>query len=598
MCGILGITSFNIKPNIDKFEESLKLINHRGPDETKRIQRDNFLFGHNRLIVVDKENGKQPMEYDGYTIVYNGELYNSDEIRNKLLEVGYEFNGYSDTEVLLKAYHYFKEECLEQLNGIFAFAIYHDDKIFLARDRVGVKPLYYSTVMNELMFSSEIKPITSYYGMNAITTSGLRELLAMGPSHTLGLTPFDHVLELKPGHYAIYENNNTIKEVRYWGLKAEAFTDSYEDAVIRVRELLTDAVRRQLVGDVPLGTFLSGGIDSSIITAITALEKDDLKSFSIDYEGNDTSFESNNYQVSDDQQYIPYLVEMYKIDNKIHKISMEELEDSLTFGLYYRDYPAMSDIDSSLNWFSRKIKDDVTVCLSGECADEIFAGYPWYRTELGDNFPWFRYLSIREQLLNDEYRDKVKLTEYTKEKFNDIVCDTSLLEGDSTENNNHRIMYRLNVDNFMTTLLDRKDRMTMGASLEVRVPFADHRLIEYLYNVPLSYKMKDGIEKKLLRDSFANLLPNEILNRKKSPYPKTHNKYYSYLVAGKLKEALDDHNSILHVLFKRDEIERLIETKGSSITDPWFGQLMTGPQLIAYLYQFHLFFKLNDLRLV
>ncbi len=597
MCGILGVTSFNSTPNVDLFSDSLQLIKHRGPDETRVIRKNNILFGHNRLVVVDRENGKQPMEYDGYIIVYNGELYNSDEIRSKLLGFGYEFDGYSDTEVLLKAYHYYKEECLELLNGIFAFAVYHDNKVFIARDRVGVKPMYYSTIRDELIFSSEIKPITHYYGMNAITIDGLRELLAMGPSHTLGLTPFDYVYELKPGHYALYEEGK-IEEYRYWELKAEDFTDSYEEAVIKVKEILTDAVKRQLVGDVPLGTFLSGGIDSSIITAITALEKDDLKSFSIDYEGNNTSFESNNFQVSNDIDYISYIIDMYNIQNKIHKISTKELEESLVYGLYYRDHPAMSDIDSSLNWFSKKIKEDVTVCLSGECADEIFAGYPWYKEKLGDNFPWFRYLSIREDLLKDEYKEKVKLTEYTKNRFDEIVLDTNLLKGDTEENNLQRIMYRLNVDNFMTTLLDRKDRMTMGASLEVRVPFADHRLVEYLYNVPLSYKMKDGIEKKLLRDSFSDLLPSEIVNRKKSPYPKTHNKYYAELMAKKLNEALEDDNSILHKLFKRNKLDDLIESKGSSITDPWFGQLMTGPQLMAYLYQFHLFFKLNELILV
>ncbi len=597
MCGIQGITSFNIEPNTELFKESLSLMKHRGPDETNIIKRNNILFGHNRLVVVDKENGKQPMEYEGYIIIYNGELYNTEEIREKLLAVGYKFDGYSDTEVLLKAYHYYKEGCLELLNGIFAFAIYHDNRIFIARDRVGVKPLYYTTVSSELMVASEIKPILNYYGMNAITINGLRELLAMGPSHTLGLTPFDYIFEIKPGHYAIYENNK-LTENRYWELKASKFTDTYEESVNKVRELLTDSVRRQLVGDVPLGTFLSGGIDSSIITAITALEKNDLTSFSIDYEGNDTSFESNIYQVSDDQKYIPYIVNMYNIENRSYKIGMEELEESLVYGLYYRDYPAMSDVDSSLNWLSKKIKEDVTVCLSGECADEIFAGYPWYRSELNDNFPWFRHLSTREDLLKDEYRDIIKLVEYTKDRFNNIVSTASLLEGDSAENNNHRIMYKLNVDNFMTTLLDRKDRMTMGASLEVRVPFADHRLVEYLYNVPLSYKIKDGVEKKLLRDSFTDILPSEILNRKKSPYPKTHNKFYSNLVANKLEEALEDHDSILHTLFKRDMLIDLIETRGSSITDPWFGQLMTGPQLIAYLYQFHLFFKLNNLILV
>ncbi len=597
MCGILGVTTFNIEPNIESFEESLSLIKHRGPDETNIIRNNNMLFGHNRLVVVDKENGKQPMSYDDYTIIYNGELYNTDEVRSKLLEVGYKFDGYSDTEVLLKAYHCYKEECLKMLNGIFAFAIYHDKKVFMARDRVGVKPLYYTTVNNELMVASEIKPIRNYYNMDAVTINGLRELLAMGPSHTLGLTPFDHIFELKPGHYAIYENNS-LTESAYWELEASTFTDTYEECVSKVRELLTDSVRRQLVGDVPLGTFLSGGIDSSIITAITALEKDDLRSFSIDYEGNDTSFASNMYQVSDDQKYIPYLVNMYNIDNKIYKIGMEELAESLIYGLYYRDYPAMSDVDSSFNWLSKKIKEDVTICLSGECADEIFAGYPWFRKELGDNFPWFRYLSIRESLLKDEYRDKIRLVEYTKDRFDKIVSKASLLEGDTLENNTHRVMYKLNVENFMTTLLDRKDRMTMGASLEVRVPFADHRLVEYLYNVPLSYKMRDGIEKKLLRDSFSDILPDEILNRKKSPYPKTHNKFYANLVCHKLEEALDDEDSILHILFKREELDNLIETKGSSITDPWFGQLMTGPQLIAYLYQFHLFFKLNDLRLV
>ncbi|MDD4211326.1 MAG: asparagine synthase (glutamine-hydrolyzing) [Clostridia bacterium] len=591
MCGISGVTLFNKKLKKNKFIKSVRLLEHRGPDREGFFYSQNIAFGHKRLAVVDIENGIQPMSYKNFTIVYNGELYNTEDIRKELIKLGVTFTGHSDTEVLLKAYAVWKEKCIKKLNGIFAFAVWDGKKLFMCRDRVGVKPLYYYIKDNDLFFASELKTIINYYNLNEITINSLQEVLGLGPSHTSGEGIFKGVKELKPGSYMFFDGKEKI--VKYWKLKTKKNKNSFEKNVAITKELFTDAVKRQLVSDVPLCTLLSGGVDSSAITAIACQNNDNFTSYSIDYENNDVEFKKNDFQVSSDKDYIKYMTSNQNLKHNYLEITLEELAEYLEKAVIARDLPGMADIDSSLLWFCTEIKKHHTVALSGEGADEIFGGYPWFYRDIQSNtFPWLRDLKERTKLLNEKWQKKLNLEAFVKDKY---VSSLKELKGKTSEH--QKLMY-LNINWFMQALLDRKDRMSMMASLEVRVPFADHRLIEFLWNVPWGHKFYENREKGLLREALKGLVPEEILYRKKNPYPKTHSKKYVEIVKKLLLKALENKVSILHKIFDQKALMELIQTNGESYTRPWFGQLMTGPQLIAFLYQFDYWFRHYNIKIV
>lgn len=594
MCGIFGVVNYQLNEVKTPYDMScVQAVLHRGPDEGGNFYDKHVFLGHRRLSVVDIEQGKQPMAFHHYTMVYNGELYNTEEIRQELLEAGYTFKGHSDTEVLLKAYVCFGEKVVEKLNGIYAFAVWNskDQSLYVARDRAGVKPLYYCLLPDGLIFASEQKQILQYTRKNEITLEGFKELLGVGPSHTPGHGLYKGIEELKPGYYMKLSAGH-VELTQYWELEANEHKDDFETTVAKTREILLDAIKRQLVSDVPLCTFLSGGIDSSAITAIAASEMKNLHTFSIDYEDNLKYFKKTDFTVSQDSDFIKLISDLNHTNHHYCVISNQDLADALTDAVHFRDMPGMADVDSSLYWFCKKIKEDFTVSLSGECADEIFGGYPWfYREPMNGMFPWLRDLAIRNTLLKPEWQEKLDLVGYATERFNESVAMAPILEGDSDLNNEKRQLTYLNTKWFMTTLLDRKDRMSMGASLEVRVPFADHRLMEYLYNIPWEMKFYGGMEKGLLRKALEGVLPDEVLYRKKNPYPKTHNPHYTELIQTLLREALSDSDSILHEIFDEQKLWALANTNEEIITRPWFGQLMTQPQLIAYLYQFHVWFK-------
>lgn len=593
MCGFVGWLNNKRKIN-DKEKHIVEMnetLSYRGPDSTGYYFKDHILLGHQRLAIIDLEKGKQPMIYKNYVIVYNGELYNTDKIRNILIDNGYTFDTSCDTEVVLKAYVHFKEKMLNIIEGIYAFAIYDGETLFMARDRLGVKPLFYSKVGNDFLFSSEIKAILkSNIVKPIINKKSLQELLALGPSRTPGSGVFKDIYELRPAHYLIYKDNK-LKIKRYWDVKNDVCDDSFVECKLKVRDMLESAIKRQMVSDVPIATFLSGGIDSSIITAICSneLKKQNkiLDTYSIDYEDNDKFFVSNSFQVSDDQNYIKLMMDKFNTNHTNVVISQEDLAEALKEAVRAKDLPGMADVDSSLFLFSKTVKEKYKVVLSGECADEIFGGYPWfYRKELINKkgFPWISNLKERSSLLNKKLSKKLRLEKYAIKQYKRTIKEVPKVRDKKEQK--YRNLFYLNKDWFMATLLERKDRMTMRTSLEARVPFADHHLVEYLWNVPWKYKFYNNMEKGLLRESFSDLLPYDVLYRKKNPYPKTHNPKYTELVCNLLSQRLRNKDSIVYKLFDVSKINELIETKGSSYKNPWFGQLMTGPQLIAYLYQF------------
>lgn len=607
MCGITGWVDFQRDLRIEKeiISKMTETLAKRGPDDTNAWVGQHAAFGHKRLVVVDPAGGKQPMTRQkngySYTVVYNGELYNTEDIRKELLKKGYTFQGHSDTEVLLNAYIEWKERCVELFNGIFAFAVWDEqrEQLFLARDRLGVKPLFYRHSDDGFLFGSEIKAILAHPHVKAeVDYEGLAEVFGLGPSRTPGHGVFCGIKELRPAH-ALTFSREGVRVWRYWNVQSDAHRDSLAETVEKLRFLLTDAVTRQLVSDVPVCTFLSGGIDSSAITAIAATVfakegKGQLHTYSIDYEGNEQYFKANDFQPNADAPFIELISETFQTVHHRCVISQEDLFDHLREAVIVRDVPGMADVDSSLLWFCKKIRKDFVVSLSGECADEIFGGYPWFHRPddlARRGFPWMRSTEARIDLLKQDWRKKLRLDEYVQTRFCETIAEVPRLEGESAEEAKRRELFYLNMIWFMTTLLDRKDRMSMGASLEVRVPFADHRLVEYVWNIPWEMKMYNNREKGILRKVLEGILPEDVLYRKKSPYPKTHHPLYTKLVKNWLKELLNDRSSVLYEFFDAKKLEELVETEGKSFQVPWFGQLMTGPQLLAYLGQVHVWFQ-------
>ena len=608
MCGFTGFVNIKqkLKENSKTILENMNnTLAKRGPDEDGYFISDKACLAHKRLIVIDPEGGKQPMiehtSYGDYIICYNGQIYNTKELRDVLLKNGFTFKGHCDTEVILKGYIHFGKEIIHHLNGIFAFAIWNTktNELFMARDHFGVKPLFYSVYQDTLVFGSEIKAIFQYPGIEKILDSqGISELLGIGPSHTPGTTIFKNIYELKPAHFAVF-NEYGLKIKRYWRLHSEEHKDNLPQTCEKVRFLLKDAIERQLVSDVPLCTFLSGGLDSSIITKFAAdfYEKEKLPpldTYSIDYVDNDKNFVKSDFQPNSDNYYIDLMCK--NLHTKHHNIVIDtpELASYLYDSMIARDMPGMADIDSSLLLFCKNVKPEQTVALTGECADEIFGGYPWFFREDALNsgtFPWSIAIRERQTLLNPVLSKKVHLKEYIDYRYNESLEEVEILDTDSKETAEKRKISYLTLNWFMQTLLDRSDRMAMYNGFELRVPFCDYRLAQYVWNIPWEMKALNGREKGLLRYICKDFLPAEIVDRKKSPYPKTHNPTYLAKVKDMLTNIMQNPNAPINDLLNRDYILEILNTNGSSFSRPWFGQLMTGPQLMAYLCQVNMWLE-------
>lgn len=610
MCGICGEISFcrNLEEKREYFYNMQNRLISRGPDCHGEFFSPEAVLMHRRLAVIDLEHGNQPMTYavggKTYTICYNGELYNTLEVRNMLESRGYNFFSHSDTEVVLKAYCEYKESCVDLFNGIFAFAVWeHEEKrLFLARDRMGVKPLFFAKTDCGIVFASEIKALLEHQQINAeIDINSLAEIMLIGPGRTPGYGIFKGVEEIKPAHFAIF-NEQGLNIERYWNVKAEEHKESLDETVEHVRFLVTDSIKRQLVSDVPIATFLSGGLDSSIISSVANEEfkkkGEELNTFSVDYTDNDKYFKSSKFQPNSDSEYIKIMSNYLSGKHHMVVIDTNELTDALFDAVDARDLPGMADVDSSMLLLCKKIKEKATVALSGECADEIFGGYPWYRDKtirMTDGFPWAQSTDYRFSFLKDEFAQKIDAHDYVYSRYKNTVLSAPKLENINETDSRMNEMMKLNIDWFMQTLLDRKDRMSMYSSLEVRVPFCDHRIVEYLYNVPWEMKDYNGVEKGLLRQAMRGYLPYQVLWRKKSPYPKTHNPNYKKAVSSLLTDIINDNSSPLLNFIKRDELEKLINSDNSQ---PWYGQLMTTPQTIAYFVQFDYWLRKYNVRFV
>lgn len=603
MCGIAGFCNFqeDFLKERERWSQVLVLmresIAHRGHDQTGEYLSSSVGFAHTRLSIRDIIGGTQPMlrrkNGDLYGIIYNGEVYNADELTQELKRLGYIFETTCDTEVLLNAYIAYGADFVTKLNGIFAFAIWDGrrQELLLFRDHAGVKPLFYTKQNDTLIFASEIKALFCHPAVRPeADENSFREIFGIGPARTPGCGVFRGISEVRPGCKVVFSASG-MREEAYWELKARPHTENYTETVAHVSYLIRDAVERQMVSDVPVCSFLSGGVDSSVVTALASKylqgQGARLNTFSFDFTGNDKYFKSNAFQPTRDQPFVDQMLELYPLNHTSLKCTERHLVERLPAAVFAKDLPGMTDVDASLLHFCGLVAQKNKVALTGECADEIFGGYPWfYRPDLlaTDGFPWSNDFYARTALLRADIVKSLDIEGYAYDRYQESLRQTPLLPGEGEEKQRRREISWLNMRWFMQTLLSRMDFTSMASGLEARVPFADCRIIEYLYNVPWEMKYRPGLEKALLRDACQDLLPPEILYRKKSPYPKTYDPSYERILAQQLHEVLLDGSAPINRFLNSQKAERFLSAP-KDYGRPWFGQLMAGPQMIAYLLQ-------------
>ena len=507
MCGIAGFfdADASFLSNEEQYQILLakmgRTLKHRGPDASGTLLCNRCGLAHRRLSIIDITGGAQPMSkiYSDYHyhIVYNGEIYNTDDLRHKLTTLGVHFKTTSDTEVLLLGFIHFGPSFIQDVDGIFALAVYDErhETLTLFRDCFGVKPLFYTQTGNTFVFASELKGLFCYPGIApAVDSNGLNEIFSLGPAHTPGCGVYKNVHEVLPGSY-LSVSRAGVRETTYFRLESHPHEDSYETTIATVRELLTGAIRRQMISDVPICTFLSGGIDSSLVSSVCAgeLKKEgrQLKTFSFDFTDNENYFQSNSFQPSMDK---PYAAKMASYLNSHHtylECTNQTQADYLLRSVKAHDLPCMADIDSSLLYFCEQVSHTHKVVLTGECADEVFGGYPWFHRESMldcGTFPWTPTLAPRKSLLNADFANTLRMEDYVKNAYDRAVSEVDILPMENeTETSRRRIGY-LSIRFFMQTLLNRMDRTSMNTGLEARVPFADKKLVSYVFNIPWEMK--------------------------------------------------------------------------------------------------------------
>jgi len=597
LSGITGIVNF--ERTLDSELSNIKLMTeamkNRGKKTLKIKNAQYGVFGCTSVLCHEDKERQIPcsIKKDGteYVICFDGLIYNSDELKRELEKRNISTENMDDAEIVLMSYIRWGAGCLNRLNGIFAFSIWNSKtrELFLARDRFGIKPLYYTFKNNCLIFASELKGILANSNVSAIIDkTGICEVLGLGPAQTQGCGTFKDINEVMPAHFATY-NKNGFNTHKYWQLESKPFEGSFEECLEKTKRLTFDAICSQLVEKSKnLAFFLSGGVDSSAITALAARTLGEgINTFSLRYSGNDEYFTPTEYQPASDDYYIELVKEVCKTNHHIITVTNEDLIAHLTDAVDARDLPGMADVDSSLYFLCSQMGKEFSGALSGECADEVFGGYPWFHRKEdfeANIFPWAKNIDLRRNIVCKDLLSPDEISDYIYKRYNDSVAKTPVCTSDSAEEKRRREIAHLNLNWFMYTLGARSERIGMNTGLEIRMPFCDYKLVEYLWNVPWDFKAYKGREKGLLRTVFDGLLPEEVLWRKKSPFPKTHNPEYEEIVKSMVREIFADKNSPVHGLINENYILELMNHP-SDYGKPWFGQLMAMPQLYAYIIQ-------------
>lgn len=581
MSGIMFKTNYFTKTDNDKFIKSLNLLNHRGPDEEGILFLNDYSFGHKRLFTKDIISGKQPMSILNHHIVFDGIILNFDELNDILID---KVKTNSDCELVLKLLIQEGIDIINKFNGNFSFVYTTNDVIYIVRDQIGIKSLYYSILDEDIIVSSEIKAILNYGVKPIMTKDEIKELITLAPSSSPGHTLFKDIFEVKPGHYIMFSRKG-LEDIKYYSLKRIINNYNYLDNVSHLKYLLKDSVKRNIKSDVGISSFLSGGLDSSIVSTLVYNETKKLDTYSIDYEGNKEEYKTNNFETSRDEAYIHYITTKKGFTHKSILIDSKTLFDYLKSTVILKDFPGMADIDSSLLYLSKEVNKNHKVCLSGECADELFAGYPWFKDLNINTFPWIRNIDSRIDIVRDDIKERIDFKDYLNKKYEDIIKETPIDIKDDVKTLKELRMNYLNISYFMQALIRRNDLITSGASIDVRVPFSDKRIVEFAYNLPLEHKRFNNMEKQILRDSFKEYLPKEILLRHKSPYPKSQSLTWHKIIKEEVLKILSS-DTPLNKIFNIDKL-RKIALNDDELDLPWYGQLMRRDSFLAFLYQIH-----------
>ncbi len=578
MCGIAGWVDWkdDLTRQGPMVERMASTLCHRGPDAQGQWLSPHAALAHRRLVVIDPEGGGQPMIYQEsghtYAITYNGELYNFRELRRELERGGHTFRTQSDTEILLHAYVEWGEECVCHLNGIFAFGVWDEQKqrLLLVRDHLGVKPLFYAQRGSAILFGSELKVLLAHPLVKAeVDAHGLAELFSFRRSP--GSAVYRDIRELRPGHMAVCDRNG-MHITRYWSLRSAPHHDDLQTTVEHIRALLEDTVKHQLIADVPVVAMLSGGIDSSGLTALAAnefkREGKPLHTYSIDFVDSAQHFQGNAMRSGLDEPWVKRVSEYVGTPHHTITVDTPELIENLLVPLHAHDLPSIGQMETSLYLLFKAMKQEATVAISGESADEVFGGYPWFHSEAAikaQTFPWLAHLGeYREAVfswLSADLVQKVHPAEHTQQQYHKIIAEVPRLEGEDAQAARMREIFYLNLTYYLPMLLDRKDSMSMATGFEVRVPFCDYRLVEYVWNIPWEMKTIDHIEKGILRRAFAGLLPDDARNRKKSAYPSSQNPAYLEALRNLTLHILNDSNAPVQPLINAQVVRTMAEGK-------------------------------------
>ncbi|MEV3855925.1 asparagine synthase (glutamine-hydrolyzing) [Streptomyces sp. NPDC050095] len=586
MCGITGWVSFDrdLRASAETLDAMTQTMDCRGPDDRGTWIEGPAALGHRRLAIIDLPGGRQPMTAttpDGTVVlVYSGETYNYTELRAQLVARGHEFRTDSDTEVVLRGYLEWGERLPDRLNGMYAFAVWDGrvGRLLMIRDRMGIKPFYFYETADGVLFGSEPKAILANPLARArVTLEGLRELFTI--VKTPGHAVWDGMHEVEPGTVVTVDRSG-LRRRAYWTLETTPHTDDRDTTIATVRGLLDDIVRRQLVSDVPRCTLLSGGLDSSAMTAIAARQLaergETVRSFAVDFVGQAENFVADELRGTPDTPFVHDVARSAGTDHRDIVLDSHALADPevRTRVIRARDIPAgFGDMDASLYLLFKAIREHSTVALSGESADEVFGGYLQFFDEearSADTFPWLvrmgRHFGDDADVLRPDLGKRLDLEGYVADCYAGAVRGIQRLDGESDFEYRMRRICHLHLTRFVRVLLDRKDRASMAVGLEVRVPFCDHRLVSYVYNTPWALKSFDGREKSLLREATADVLPKSVYDRVKSPYPSTQDPKYALALQDHAKELLAQPAHRVFDLVDRERLAKAAHREAPQIT--------------------------------
>ncbi|WP_340681974.1 asparagine synthase (glutamine-hydrolyzing) [Amycolatopsis coloradensis] len=582
MCGIGGIISFSSDlggrdQTADRFAAAL---HDRGPESGGRWLGRHALLVFTRLAVIDPIGGGQPMvgadAEDGAepaVLAYTGEIFNFVDLRRELTGRGHRFITGSDTEVVLRAFEEWGPACAERLRGMFAFAVWDaaKEQLHLIRDRFGIYPLHYTLTDEGFAFASEPKALFhTGQARPVVDHDGLRELLGYTP--TPGLTVFRGVREVMPGEIVTFGRDGLSRR-HYWQLPAREHTESLSETIRTVRELLEDSIKRQVVSDVPLGVMLSGGLDSSIVSTLVDREVgagaggDRLRTFSMEYGYNLAHFRRNEMHESPDSPHVATMVERLGTDHSELLVTTDDLMDPLeqlavVSGM---DRPVVGlDTHVAFRRLAARMQPTATVALCGDGADELFGGYVWFQDPWyvrAKTFPWigpFHGMEMYSGLVDRQLYQELDLPGYIDQRCREAIAETPLTGTETAEERRMREITYLNLTRYLRTVLDRRDRMGQAGPLEGRVPFCDHLLVEYVYNIPWAMKNLDGREKGLLRAAVTDLLPESILWRGKSPFPTAQDPAYRQSLRKQLQVISEDKASGIAGLLDAKRVEAVL----------------------------------------